>query len=59
MIALHLEQRPYVQVFLPSPTVDESSGSLAPRFNLGLLKLKSGRMLNVNKLIVKFNELGG
>lgn len=53
MVAIHLEQRPYVQLF--RNTVSEDRGSRSP-LSVGAIQLANGRTLKMDKYVARFNE---
>ena len=55
MIALHLEQRPYRQVFLD--TEDERHGSVAPADAGDRVKLSNGRTMDISALAARHAEI--
>lgn len=58
MVALHLEQRPYVQVFVDDAAdVPESRGSRPPADLGGLLPLRRGRSMDLAELQTRMEHL--
>lgn len=52
-VALHLEQRPYQQIFLK--TIQEEKGSVSP-LTRGPITLSRGRLMKLDKYVARFNQ---